>query len=262
MFEAALARIRAATYFDENTQQAKRYRVHPPATKKLRAKIAKWCRAGIPAELEAFMELTCGFVGGGMTVDLTKAKTGPTGVLGVYDYGNGDCLGLDDEGDRCAVWWIGHDPYGVIFVAASLLDYVTRFADIAEHGDHVRDERVMIKPERELAATKLDDIEDTALVFDFRAALPRTHVDLPSIPRGYNTERLGRLLIARPPKPDEARVVHAREVDHLVELAFGLITMEQFDQARSALTRALALDPSSQRALERMAWLDALVAKR
>jgi hypothetical protein len=126
----------------------------------------------------------------------------------VYDYGNGDVLGLDAEGDRCAVWWIGHDPYGVIFVADSLLAYLTAFADLADRGEI--DDLRPIAPIRELNAITpaeariagddpgLRDLPAGALVYDFRGAAPRTHVDLINVPRGYDLERHGRVLVARP----------------------------------------------------------------
>jgi hypothetical protein len=272
-FGLPLQQIREASYVDPDSDRKKKYRVRPPATTKLRGQIAKWAKDGrVPAELDAFLGLTSGFDGAGITVDFKQAFTGATGVLAVYDYGNGDCLGLDDEGDRCTVWWIGHDPYGVIFVADSLLEYVTRFAEVAQRGDHENDDLIMVKPERQLepitaaearqrgADAALDALDDAALVFDFRGAAPRTHVDLPRIPKGSHTQRLGRLLTSEKSKP-RPDAEHARKVEYLVELAFGLITMEQFDEARTALAKALELDPASERAKERMAWLEARVAK-
>jgi hypothetical protein len=107
--------------------------------------VAVWANGRIPAELDAFLALTAGFDGAGTCVNIKRAWTGPTGVLGVHDYGNGDCLGLDDEGERCAVWWIGHDPFGVIFVTESLLDYVMRFADFAERGTFAHDELALLR---------------------------------------------------------------------------------------------------------------------
>jgi hypothetical protein len=82
-------------------------------------------------------------------------------------------------------------------------------------------------------------------------------MDLARIPKGFRVSRFGRLVIAEPPKPPSQQEHSAREVEYLVELAFGLAMMEQFDDARAALTRALQLDPSSQTARERMQMLDA-----
>ncbi|HEX7702260.1 MAG TPA: hypothetical protein VF403_16090 [Kofleriaceae bacterium] len=273
-FEAPLARIRAATYYDEDTGREKRYRVHAPATASLRRRITAWANGRLPAELDAFLSLTAGFDGAGVTVNLKQAAVGNTGVLEAYDYGNGDCLGLDDEGDCCAVWWVGHDPYGLIFVAPSLLDYVTRFADVAESGGHAIDDLAMIKPASEIAAVSPADarlrgpsddllnIAETARVFDFRGASPRAHFDLAYIPQGFGVKRAGRLVIAEPRNPPSQQEHVAHQVEYLVELAFGLITMEQFDQAREALTKALELDPSSQRARERMELVEARLADR
>jgi|HubBroStandDraft_6_1064221.scaffolds.fasta_scaffold144532_2 hypothetical protein len=273
-FESPLARIRAASYYDENTGRDKRYRVHAPATARLRRTITAWANGRLPEELDAFLSLTTGFEGAGITVNLKQATTGNTGVLEAYDYGNGDCLGLDDEGDRCAVWWIGHDPYGLIFVAESLLDYVTRFADFAERGDGTRDDLAMIRPASELEpvspadarhrgpSNELTDVAETALVFDFRGASPRAHVDLTHVPKGFGVKRVGRFVIAEPRKPPSKQEQVAREVDYLVELAFGLITMDQLDQAKVALTKALQLDPSSQRAQARMELVESRLAQR
>jgi hypothetical protein len=273
-FESPLARIRAASYYDENTGRDKRYRVYAPATARLRRKITTWANGRLPAELDAFLSLTTGFEGAGVTVNLKQATTRNTGVLEAYDYGNGDCLGLDDEGDRCAVWWIGHDPYGLIFVAESLLDYVTRFADFAERGDNRRDELATIKPASELEAVSpadarqrgpsndLTDLAESALVFDFRGATPRAHLDITHLPVGFGVRRVGRFVIAEPPKPPSKQEQVAHEVDYLVELAFGLETMDQLDQAKVALTKALQLDPSSQRAQARMELVESRLAQR
>lgn len=273
-FESPLARIRAASYYDEHTGRDKRYRVSAAATARLRRKITTWANGRLPAELDAFVALTTGFEGAGVTVNLKQATTGNTGVLEAYDYGNGDCLGLDDEGDRCAVWWIGHDPYGLIFVAESLLDYVTRFADFAERGDRTRDDLAMIRPASELEpvspadarlrgpSNELTDVAETALVFDFRGASPRAHVDIAKVPQGFGVKRVGRFVIAEPRKPPSQQAQIAHEVDYLVELAFGLITMDQLDQAKVALTRALQLDPSSPRAQARMELVEARIAQR
>lgn len=273
-FEAPLARIRAATYHDENSGRDKRYRVHGPASARSRRKIRAWANGQLPAELDAFLSLTTGFEGAGVTVNLAQATTGNTGVLEAYGYGNGDCLGLDDEDDRCAVWWIGHDPYGLIFVAASLFDYVMRFADFVERGDRTRDDLAMIKPASELepvsladarrrgVSDDLDDVAETAVVFDFRRASPRAHCDLARVPQGFGVKRVGRFVIAELRKQAAKQTQLAREVEYLVELAFGLITMDQLDQARVALTKALQLDPSSQQAQARMELVEARLTKR
>ncbi len=271
-FEPLLTRIRKAKYFDENTQRDKRYRVHAPARAKLRRQVTEWANGPLPTELDAFLALTAGFEGAGTCVDITRAWIGPTGVLAVHDYGNGDCLGLDNEGERCAVWWIGHDPLGVVFVADSLLDFVTRFADHAEHGNLAADELALIRPKsvleplpvvdvrRDRPDRALADIADEAVVFDFREASPLTHVDVRRIPEGFAMNRVGRLVIAEPRAQTAHQELVAQQVQHLVRLAVGLVGMEQFAEARYHLTRALQFDPSSQDVRDRIASLDARLA--
>ena len=273
-FEPLLARISSTRYYDENTQRDRRYRVPARATAKLRRHVAAWSNGQLPAELAAFLALTSGFEGPGTCVDIKRSWTGPTGVLAVHDYGNGDCLGLVDEGDRCAVWWIGHDPLGVVFVADSLLDYVTRFAACAEHGKFVDDELALVRPEHECEPVPVVDmrlrrphdaltgVADEAVVFDLRDAEPGTEVSLARVPAGFDVSRHGRLLIAEPPQ--SAHSAHdemvAMQVQHLVQLANGLVGMEQFAEAKYHLTRALQFDPSSQDLRDRIQTLDARIS--
>jgi hypothetical protein len=137
---------------------------------------------------------------------------------------------------------------------------VTRFADVAETGD-ASDDLAMINPRARSQPCHLrtPGYAEPATTYETSR---RPHACSTSVPQGFGVKRSGRLVIAEPGKPPSQQEHVAHQVEYLVELAFGLITMEEFDQARDALTKALELDPSSQRARDRMELVEARLAER
>jgi len=102
----------------------------PPATVDQKAAFASACGGQLPAELDAFLSLTAGLRG---LVDFEPKpfllEDDFIHTLRVFDYGNGDGLGLEVDGDRCRVWWLGHDPYFIVLHAQSITELLERWLD-------------------------------------------------------------------------------------------------------------------------------------
>ncbi len=232
----------------------------------------EWARGAVPQELEDFMAATAGIVGAA-TFDLRvglELGTGRSGVWRMYDYGNGDCLGIEEEGDRCAVWWVGHDPWSVIFVCDSLLAYVNDLADFAESTEATMDEEdpeeeLLWKPKVELVPKTGADfpalkLPPEAVVYDFTNCAPRSHADLWKIPqhaKHFEQARTGRYLVAQP-RVEVAVPPGVAAAAAKVEEAIAMAMMELIPKAHALLDEALVLDPGHARALE---WKEMLKAR-
>lgn len=117
----------------------------------------------------------------------------------MYDYGNGDHLGAEANGDRCRLWWIGHDPYFLVYWGESIVELLEAAATALENEEEVGFEPVATAavglgdrpPDARLQAW-LETLPSSAVLIDLRQAATGTQVDVVGLPPGC--VRLGRVL--------------------------------------------------------------------
>lgn len=247
-----IERLRAATF-----------KVKKPATAAAMERLPRSLGGRPPVDLVEFLSLTGGFSSKEFefSFDCSRLR-GEETLLGtmprVYDYGNGDGLFLDVSSGHTQLWWIGHDPWDIIFVADSLEEWLRACVVCAETESSAPpwapQSRARPSSFEQADATLTNDDErrflatlpDAAVVFDLREATIPVEIPSDALPKGGGRrvfKRHGRVIgcwVEAEPSPPVGAV--------FVEKGIGYAMMEMFDLAIIEFRKALEHDPNDERA--------------
>lgn len=121
--------------FPEADEGDEHVQLHPPATAEFRVELSRRLGGPLVPELDEFLCVTTGIETGPIEMlDIDDEDYGYDleRMVRVYDYGNGDCVLMEQHEDACRLWWIGHDSYECMLVARSLHEYLSRLVSEAE----------------------------------------------------------------------------------------------------------------------------------
>lgn len=212
-----IERLRSIKPVENEVGEPEAIEVLPPLAKDQMAEFDKACGGQMPAELDALLSRTAGLRG------LMEFEPEPfpleqdfIGTLRAYNYGNGDGIGLEVNGDSCRVWWLGHDPYFIIILATSITELLKEwlakvkcFQDDGElffrpdiESSAIDKASVRSSDDSELAAF-LKELPSDVLIHDLRECQPRTEIPferLEGLVDGGELRRHGLVFAFLPPR--------------------------------------------------------------
>jgi len=219
-FHALVERL-AAIEYEHADEGDERIHISPPATPAQLDELRRRIGGPLPDELRQLCEVTTGF-SGRSSFDVAPETSfrrfddpGFGASFQVYDYGNGD--GLWFEPSTNELWWFGHDPYDVIFVGASLLDYVracVEYAEAIKRQETADDADEPSQPYEPLVSPEpvafadapreikklVHDVASPAWVWDLRDAAPRTEANATALWGKFGRwARRGRIFVMSQP---------------------------------------------------------------
>jgi hypothetical protein len=145
----------------------------PPASAARVKELERACGGELPEELASFLAITEGFRP--LEFQPEPEIVGGEGfgrVLRASHYGNGDGLAIEPAGERCRVWWVGHDPWFVVYWADSIADLLevvlakARRRKSSDEGDDFDDW------EPEARATEVTELDADPVLAKFARSLP------------------------------------------------------------------------------------------
>lgn len=218
-----LERIRKLAPITDDDGNTRRVKVAPPASANDREALRAACGGRLPADLADFLALTTGIELG--PLEFRPQPERPFGrdptFLRASDAGNGDGLAIEATANTTRVWWVGHDPWFLVYWAPSIESFLELFIEVATT---LTEEQVVWQPRRESVEVDREDDGDPELtafvstlpraahVHDLRRAQPGTEVPVECLLSLSNTGEIRRqgLLLAFVPDAD-APVVPAEE---------------------------------------------------
>lgn len=197
----------------------------PPAPGSLMEEMCAVVGRPLPPDLRELLQVTRGFEHVFLDWSPEPELVGGHGLgrfIRASHYGNGDGFAIEPLEDRCRVWWVGHDPWFLIYWADSIAQFLELWLERARglRGPHP-DFDVWAPTTTSEPATPAgaDDELRTfgatlprgAIVHDLRGAAPGTEVPfdrLTLLVRGGTVERRGLLFgFCTPPAPVEVEPV-------------------------------------------------------
>ncbi len=152
--------------------------VRPPATKDERAALEAIWGGSLPGELAAFLDVTAGFEHPSLDWAPHPEEMGIDaldGLLRASNIGNGDGFAIERNGERCRVWWLGHDSHFIVYWAESIADFLSLWIERTERilSDPTQDPFTVWDPTDE--ASPVDSSADVADddLRSFLAELPK-----------------------------------------------------------------------------------------
>lgn len=187
-------------------------RILPPATDAEIDALRRGWGGTLPAPVEEFLRITRGFEHPALefepTAEAMDAQAGFGPVFRASQYGNGDGLALAPEGDDAEVWWVGHDPWYLVWWSASLAQFLelllARARQTKASSDADRDfwtptavSQPMVAPTDSRLEGLQAEVPRGTVIHDLRASAPGTEIPFRRLKeriRGATVVRHGRIL--------------------------------------------------------------------
>jgi hypothetical protein len=233
-------------------------RICPPATHEELVAIEAACGGRLPRELRELLQVTAGFEHPSLEWKPSAGPAEPDGfgtLLKASDYGNGDGFGIEPDGDRCRVWWAGHDSWFLVYWSPSIEAFLELWLERARpiqgleraqatqaekdlqdapwDPAHVSEPCTGAAAETDATlASFVESLPRGSVVHDLRRAAPGTEIPyerLETCVRGGSLHRRGLLLgFSPPPRPV-----------FVEPLPVSAYAAEDLDDAERATLRAL-----------------------